>query len=520
MNTQAPLHFPRFIFSPTHLSCVFLCFPDLLQAPELFSGESYNEKCDVWSLAVVIYICLCGLPPFVDPSDIAGHMAPFWIYTNKMNSRARKEVEFPSELGWDHISPSAKSFLRTALELDPALRMRSVDACHHVWLKRKGSTSSSRGGKGMHQTMVPSSRAGSGSFSGGSISTASSSAAPSNSSSISASVDSTPAPSKHNIHHTHTLLNRYLTFTQQKGEVGSMTTQPGLEEGTVLPASQKVDKEFLEQRCAPPSLPALPHSDASHIPMPAPAGQLVRSSSHDPSNVLLPSNNASPSMSRLESVSANRTSSTQPDAEVHGILSGMASPPNRSSMAVPGKDLGLPSYPYAESAPPSANFTRHNSVMSQQAQEHLMAQVAAMAGANNLFPMSPMSPLVAHPDATEQITTAGVHHAMFPAATEADANSSTPPSLSTPHARNLSNDSQHSTTSSNGSGSESHTAIPSLSLTRRLKEGPRHYATLPQQYIHEEEDDADAWDGDGQSSDEEGRERSPSHGTPAAAHVT
>lgn len=74
-------------------------------APEVLKGD-YNMQADVWSLGVILYILLCGYPPFEGESNNK-------IFTNIL----KQEVRF--EQDWETISDSCKNLLSGMLCKDP-----------------------------------------------------------------------------------------------------------------------------------------------------------------------------------------------------------------------------------------------------------------------------------------------------------------------------------------------------------------------------------------------------------------
>ena len=83
-------------------------------APEVLK-KSYNEKCDIWSAGVVLYVMLTGNFPFVGATSQKLFQN---ISTGKYKSNGPE---------WEAISPEAKELINGMLQLDPNLRPSAAD---------------------------------------------------------------------------------------------------------------------------------------------------------------------------------------------------------------------------------------------------------------------------------------------------------------------------------------------------------------------------------------------------------
>jgi len=89
-------------------------------APEVIEG-SYDEKCDIWSCGVLMYMMLCGQPPF--------------------NGSSRKEVMMKIRSGkfafksniWQLITSEAKDLITQMLTLNPDKRPSCRQVLSHPW---------------------------------------------------------------------------------------------------------------------------------------------------------------------------------------------------------------------------------------------------------------------------------------------------------------------------------------------------------------------------------------------------
>ena len=82
----------------------------------------YDEKCDIWSCGVIMYILLCGYPPFKGKN----HKEIFdKIKTGKFSFAASE---------WKNVSREAKVMIKKMLTFNPEERVSAQQALDDEWI--------------------------------------------------------------------------------------------------------------------------------------------------------------------------------------------------------------------------------------------------------------------------------------------------------------------------------------------------------------------------------------------------
>ena len=79
-------------------------------APEVLAGREYDEKADVWSAGVILYIMLGGAPPFYGET-----------VEETFDAVLRANLRFPFRV-FRSVSPQAKDLIRKMLCKDVSRR--------------------------------------------------------------------------------------------------------------------------------------------------------------------------------------------------------------------------------------------------------------------------------------------------------------------------------------------------------------------------------------------------------------
>ncbi|KAF5832485.1 hypothetical protein DUNSADRAFT_11607 [Dunaliella salina] len=108
-------------------------FRDLVGSPYYVAPEvlrkNYSHEADMWSLGVILYILLSGLPPF-------------WGDTEEQIFKMvlKGHIDFKTD-PWPKLSDSCKSCVRALLEQDPKKRATAQQILKHEWLAKETSQS-------------------------------------------------------------------------------------------------------------------------------------------------------------------------------------------------------------------------------------------------------------------------------------------------------------------------------------------------------------------------------------------
>merc|ERR1719454_2050797 len=93
-------------------------------APQVLAGK-YDHLSDLWSCGVIMYVLLCGYPPFFGETDA------------EVLSKVRLGNFSFNAADWKNVSEDAKNLIRMLLKMNPRDRYTAEQALNHEWIKNK-----------------------------------------------------------------------------------------------------------------------------------------------------------------------------------------------------------------------------------------------------------------------------------------------------------------------------------------------------------------------------------------------
>ena len=116
---------------------LFYSYTPYYVAPEVMNCESqaqaigYDLSCDIWSMGVIMYILLCGKPPFAPSPNARAQI------TDGMKERIKRGNFSLTGNAWNRVSDEAKALIKQMLDINPQSRINIDQIMRNNWIQVK-----------------------------------------------------------------------------------------------------------------------------------------------------------------------------------------------------------------------------------------------------------------------------------------------------------------------------------------------------------------------------------------------